>query len=96
MEIARDDIKMFSKSLLLKSFHKYLRLWFISGNLDASIACDPDIKPYITPCSGHATRPQSLISHYDEIDGVLPMEAYCFLCQSRKSGTCYGASWDIY
>lgn len=80
MLVTSEDIKMISKPVLLNCFHKCLRLWFTSGKLDPTIINDPDIKPYFTPCKGHITVMQSS-SCYDEIDGVLPMEAYCSLCQ---------------
>lgn len=86
LSLTSEDIKMFSKLVLLKSFHKYLRLWYISGKLSEAIASDPDIKPYITPCNGHFTDCALSTSQYDEIDGVLPMKAYCPTCQSNKTG----------
>lgn len=82
MELTSENIRMFDKSVLLNNFHRYLRFWFISGKLDSSMTHDPDIKPYITPCSGHVTILQSTNSSYDQIDGVLVMEAYCPLCQT--------------
>lgn len=92
--LTAEDIKMFSKSVLLKSFHKYLRLWFISGKLGGMIANDPEIKPFITPCNGHFNECPLTTSNYDVIDGVLTMEAYCYKCQSNKTGTQYSVSSD--
>lgn len=61
-------------------------MWFIQKVLPISWLEDSKIIPYFTPCNGHGhdlKRDKCVTS--DEIDGVLPMQAYCIHC--RKENT---------
>lgn len=83
--LARSEIGSLSKGFILCKFHKYIRLWFIEGVLPDSLLEDPEIVPYYTPCKGHIeTKPEAVSSSHttDEIDGVLPMQAYCSQCKN--------------
>lgn len=73
---------MIEKSLLLSKFHPYIRMWYISHKLPDFMTKDSDIIPYFTPCNGHSKSTNNSISDFDEIDGVMQMQAYCKLCSS--------------
>lgn len=79
MNLTREDINSLSKSFILERFHRFIRPWYISDKLPKWMLGDQDIKPYFTPCSGHSTG-VNLSDDRDEIDGVLPMMAYCSSC----------------
>lgn len=79
LSLTTKEIMSIKKSLLIKKFNSYIRLWYISGNLPQCMIKDPEVIPYFTPCSGH---PNSSINttNVDVIDGVLQMQAYCDKC----------------
>lgn len=81
LTLSAEDIKLFSKSFLINKVHRYIRMWYITNKLSNSMVEDPDIKPFFTPCTGHSDKKKDMSSEvFDEIDGVLQMQAYCRLC----------------
>lgn len=70
---------MWGKSTILKKYSKYIRFWYITGELPENMIEDCDIKPYFTPCPRHRFSVTSNEGE-DVIDGVEIMMAFCTIC----------------
>lgn len=77
ISLSQSDIQSLSKDLILRKFHKLIKLWYINKTLPESMLGDADIYPYYTPCWGHST----LNDGDDEFDGPRQMQAYCLKCK---------------
>lgn len=81
--LTSDDIILIPKNVLLTKLHSYIRAWYINGLLSQTMVQDKEIIPFFTPCQGHPRSGYKGVSDIDEIDGVLPMQAYCKLCSYK-------------
>lgn len=76
------EIQSIGKDLLLRKFHRLIRMWYIHDKLPESLKSDCDVIPYFTPCDGHYLQK---LDNVDEIDGVLVMQSYCTNCKRKSS-----------
>lgn len=81
MSVMKEILSHMDKNQILLNFANHIRKWFVCGELPQNLVEDQDFIPFYTPCSGHQSSTD--ISR-DDIDGPLPMVAYCSLCKQEK------------
>lgn len=85
MLLKKEVIQKIDKTTIMAHFTRYIRLWYISDQLPQWMIEDNDIIPYFTPCAGHRMSYDFDDSKdYSEIDGVLPMRAFCSICREKS------------